>query len=73
MRHLEFDVFGTRVLIERTATGWRAMYPGPEGKARVAHDIVIPADVGEAELGRYLADFCHEWASREHPDVRTLA
>jgi len=70
---LEFDVFGTRVLIERTSTGWRALYPGPEGKARAAHDIVIPADVEEADLRQYLADSCHEWASPERPDVRRLS
>jgi hypothetical protein len=73
MPRLEFDVFGTRVLIERTSSGWRAMYPGSEGKARVARDIVIPADVTEADLRQYLADVCHEWASPERPDVRRLA
>jgi hypothetical protein len=69
MPRLEFDVFGRRVLVERTSTGWRALYPGPEGKARVAHDIVIPADTPEVELRQYLADFCHEWGSPERPDV----
>ena len=73
MPRLAFDVFGTRILVERTSTGWRALYPGPEGKARVAHDIVIPAGVAQEELPQYLADTRHEWASPEHPDVRRLA
>ena len=72
MPRLEFDVFGRCVLVERTSTGWRALYPGVEGKAQVAHDLVIPADTPEMEMRQYLADFCHEWASPEHPDVRRL-
>lgn len=72
MPRLEFDVFGKRVLVERTSAGWRALYPGSDGKARVAHDILIPADTQEADLRQYLADFCHEWGSPERPDVRRL-
>ncbi len=69
---IEFDVFGRRVLVERTAAGWRALYPGSEGKHRVAPDIVIPPDTVEVDLPHYLADLCHEWASPERPDVRRL-
>lgn len=70
---LEFDVFGQRVLIERTALAWLAFYPGPEGKRRPAFDIVIPPDLPEDELESYLADLCHEWATPEDPEVRRLS
>jgi hypothetical protein len=37
---LEFDVFGRRILLERQATGgWRAWYPGADGKRREATDV----------------------------------
>ncbi len=51
---------GQRLLVERTDTGWIALYSGSEGKHRVARDIVILPDAPEARLERYLADLCHE-------------
>src|SRR5688500_1113497 len=39
---LEFEVFGRRVLIEREERGWRAYYPGPDGKRRDAVDVILP-------------------------------
>ncbi len=48
------------------------MYAGSEGKHRIAHDIVIPPDAPEAELERYLADLCHEWALPARSAVRRL-
>jgi hypothetical protein len=72
MSRLEFDVFGRRLLVERTDSGWTALYPGSEGKHRVAHGIVIPPDTPETDLERYLADLCHEWASPERSTVRRL-
>lgn len=68
----EFRVFGRRVFVERAGGGWSVSYPGPDGKRRLADDIVIPPAVTEAELGRYLADLCHEWATPEHPDVQRV-
>ena len=47
-------------------------YRGTEGKRRAAPDLVVPNDVGESQLGQYLADLCHEWATERHPDVRRL-
>ena len=73
MTRIEFDVFGHRLLVERTDFGWRALYPGSEGKHRVAADIVIPPDTAEVDLARYLADLCHEWASPDRPAVRRLS
>lgn len=72
MAALKFDVFGRPVIVMRIDGGWKAFYPGAEGKRRLAADIVIPSDVADDELCRYLADLCHEWASSTHPDVRQL-
>lgn len=72
METLKFDVFGRHVLVMRVDGGWKAFYPGAEGKRRLATDIVIPSDVADEDLGRYLADLCHESATSLHPDVRQL-
>lgn len=72
MTALRFDVFGRQLLIVRTEPGWSTFYIGPEGKRRPASNLVVPASVAEAELERYLADLCHEWATEKHPDVRRL-
>ena len=69
---LKFDVFGKIVLVEMQSSRWVAYYPGPDGKRRPALDIVIPADIGEAELEQYLADLCHEWATPRHQSVVPL-
>ena len=72
MTTLKFDVFGRRVIVSRVNEAWKAYYCGSEGKRRPATDIVIPASIDEAELGQYLADLCHEWATGSHPDVRQI-
>ena len=72
MSRLKFEVFGRQLLVERNTGGWIVLYVGSEGKHRLAHDIVIPPDVPEAELECYLADLCHEWATAERSTVRRL-
>ena len=70
-RRLEFDVFGKRILIERTPDGWRAFRPGSDGK-RSALDIAIPDFVAEDELLQYLDDLYHELATPSNPCVRRV-
>jgi hypothetical protein len=72
MATLKFDVFGSPVLVMRVDGVWKAYYDGTDGKRRLSADIVIPSDVTEVELCRYLADLCHEWATSRHPDVTQL-
>jgi hypothetical protein len=69
---VEFDVFGSRIIVERIATGWAAFYPAEEGKRRPAHWLLLPPELTESQIARYLADYCHEGASPEHPDVKRL-
>ena len=71
-KSLLFEVFGRTVLIVASPRGWSAYYLGSEGKRRPARDIVVPADVAEADMERYLGDLCHEWASPRHPEVKRL-
>lgn len=69
---LRFDVFGREVHVRRADRGWQAFYPGTDGKARLAHDIRIPAHMDESSLGEYLFSLCHEWATPARSEVRLL-
>ena len=69
MNKLRFNVFGHAMLVEDTGAGWQVFYTGNEGKKRPARDIALPPNLDEAEIARYLADLCHEWASDRHSDV----
>ncbi len=53
--------------------GWATFYLGVEGKRRPATEIVVPQDIPESEIEQYLGDLCHEWATKQHPDVKRLA
>jgi hypothetical protein len=68
---LSFDVFGRRIDVERSASGWAAFVPGNDGKRRPAQ-IVIPSELKAEEIGRYLGDLFHESASARYPTVRQL-
>jgi hypothetical protein len=57
--------------VRRDGDRWRAYRLG-EGKRRELHDLVIPEDLPEPELERFLADVCHEMATPARPGVRRL-
>jgi hypothetical protein len=69
---IKFNVFGTRIHIERRDGRWAAYYPGSDGKRRQA-DFVIPHDVEEPDLALYLGDLFHEEARPAYPEVVRLA
>ena len=69
---MKLDVFGRRMLAERTPSGWQLFDLGADGKRSLAKDIVIPDAIAETELAQYLADICHEAATKRHPAVRRL-
>ena len=69
---IKFDVFGRHVLAVRTEVGWQMYYVGGDGKRRAADDLIIPPFVKDIEMERYLADLCHEWETKAHPEVRRL-
>ena len=68
---LRFDVYGRQVAAVRESSGW-VLYDVGEGKRRVAHDLKVPPEIEERDLRGYLADLCHERATRVHPDVHLL-
>jgi hypothetical protein len=69
----EVEVFGRRLLVERTATGWRTCVPGADGKRGPVSENTIPAFVTtDAELLQYLADLWHEEARPDRQTVRWI-
>lgn len=68
---MEFDVFGRRIIIERRGDKWAAFEPGDDGKRRPLY-LVLPPDLPEGALARYLADLFHESARLERPDVKRV-
>lgn len=68
---LAFDVFGERMVVERSADGWRFFRAGPDGK-RAPVDVAIPAFIAEDELLQYLDDIYHELATPANPCVRRV-
>ena len=71
MKELRFDVFGREVIVRSTAEGWQAVFPGGDGKSRLA-GFPIPADLNEDEIIGYLDDLFHESASADYPRVRRV-
>ena len=67
----EVEIFGRRLLVERTADGWQTFVPGDDGKRRPSPGVVIPSFVvTDDELLRYLADLWHESALPDRQTVR---
>ena len=69
----EVEVFGRRLLVERTTAGWQTYIPGDDGKRRLAPGVMIPAFiVTDDELLQYLADLWHESARPDQRAVRWI-
>ena len=71
MNSLRFNVFGRRVLVTESESGWTVFYLG-EGTRIPAADIKLPPDILESEIEQWLDDICHEWATAQHPIVERL-
>ena len=69
----EAEVYGRRILVERTADGWKAFTPRDDCKRQTSAAMMIPAFVNTAdELLEYLADLWHESARPDRQTVRWL-
>jgi len=67
----EVEIYGHRLLVERTPDGWRTFRPSGEGKRVPA--ISIPSFVvSDDDLLQYLADLWHESARPDRQVVRWI-
>lgn len=69
----EAEIFGRRVLLERTGDTWIAYIPGDDGKRRALPGATIPSFVvSDDAVLQYLADLWHEEARPDRQTVRWL-
>jgi hypothetical protein len=69
----QVEVFGRRLLVERSANGWRSCTPGADGKRGPISDTLIPPFiVTDDELLQFLADLWHEHARPDRQLVRWI-
>jgi RimJ/RimL family protein N-acetyltransferase len=68
---VKLDVFGKRMLVERSEAAWRTYLLGADGKRSLVH-VAIPPSVTEDELLQYFDDLYHEAATPQRPAVVRL-
>ncbi|WP_261886295.1 DUF7661 family protein [Vibrio pomeroyi] len=66
---LKFQVFHQSMLIQRKGEEWLLYRESDTSMHSRVYDVVIPSDLAEEELARYLADIYHEFASEKYPSV----
>ena len=69
---LTFQVFHQRMSVQRQNEDW-LIYRESETSIRArVYDVIIPSDLAEHELARYLADIYHEFVSEKYPLVTRI-
>ncbi len=69
---LKFQVFHQRMSVQRQNEEW-LLYRESETSIRArVYDVIIPSDLAEEELARYLADIYHEFASEKYPSMTRI-
>ncbi len=59
---MKFDIYGRYELdVERVQGKW-LVFRSEDGKRRQESDIIIPSDIGEADVLAWLEDLLHEYA-----------
>jgi hypothetical protein len=69
---MKINVYGNTIEVIKKDNYWRVFYIGPEGKKRLADDLVIPSELHKDELLEYIADLCHEWETKANNKVEIL-
>ena len=63
---IKFDVFGKRMSVQRKDGEWLLFRESNTGVRARVYEVVIPAELEEAELATYLADIYHESATKKN-------
>ncbi len=59
---MKLDVYGRMIEVIWSNDKWKVFYLGPDGKKRLANDLVVPLSIKQNEIVNYFSDLCHEWA-----------
>ena len=66
---LKFQVFHQSMSIQRKGEEWLLYRESDTSIRSRIYDVVIPSDLAEEELARYLADIYHEFATEKYQSV----
>ncbi len=66
---LKFDVFGKAMSVKRIDNEWHLFIDSNTGLRTRVYDVVIPSELLESELARYLGDIFHESARGDNTEV----
>jgi len=69
---IKFNVFGKRMSVQRKDGEWLLFRDSNTGVRARVHEVVIPAELEDAELATWLADMYHESANEKHASVVRL-
>lgn len=68
-----FNVFGKKMSVQRKSNEW-LLFLESETSLRVrVYDVVIPSELSQEELPRFLADIYHENATSMNDQVELLS
>lgn len=69
---IKFDVFGKKMSVIQKGQEWQLFNESDTGIRSRVYDVIIPYDLTENELEKYLDDIYHEYSSERHSKVKRL-
>ncbi|WP_440056558.1 DUF7661 family protein (plasmid) [Pseudoalteromonas sp. T1lg65] len=69
---IKFDVFGKQMSVIKKEQQWQLFNESYTGIRSRVYDVIIPPDINENELKRFLDDIYHEYSSEKHSKVKRL-
>lgn len=69
---IKFDVFGKPMSVVKKEQEWQLFNESVTGIRSRVYDVVIPVELKESELEKYLDDIYHEYSSETNPRVKRL-
>lgn len=69
---IKFDVFGKQMSVIKKHNEWQLFNESDTGIRSRVYDVIMPSDLNENELAKYLDDIYHEYSSEKHTKVLKL-
>ncbi|WP_348523885.1 hypothetical protein [Endozoicomonas sp. G2_1] len=69
---IKFSVFGKPMSVVRKDKEWQLFNEPDIGIRSRVYDVVIPSELKESELEKYLDDIYHEFSSEKHSRVKRV-
>ncbi len=66
---IKLNVFGKRMSVHKEQSEWLLFNDSDTGIRSRVYDVVIPPDLQQTEIVKYIDDIYHEYSSERHPRV----